>query len=156
MNSDQIHILRHTWAQVVPMGETAIALFYQRLFEVDPSLQSMFHSVNPSVQHQKLFKALNSVINDLERPDQLLPVLEQLGRRHASYGVRDAHYDSVGAALLWTLKQGLGTAWTPAAQTAWSEAYTLIANIMRNAAPQGAVTGNAPPVATTEEYQYAN
>lgn len=64
----------------------------------------------------------------------LVPKVEELGRRHAGYGVTDAHYDSVGAALLWTLEQGLGHAWTPEMASAWTEVYRLLSGIMRNAA----------------------
>ena len=83
-----------------------------------------------------------------DRPEQLVPALERLGRRHAGYGVCDAHYESVGAALLWTLAQGLGAAWTPAAQAAWTEAYALIAGVMRHAVVDLAAAIDAPVTVT--------
>ena len=57
-----------------------------------------------------------------------------MGRRHAQYGVTDGHYDSVGAALLWTLEQGLGSEWSLEVKAAWSSAYALLARVMRGAA----------------------
>ncbi len=63
-----------------------------------------------------------------------MPAVQDLGRRHAGYGVEEAHYDSVGGALLWTLEKGLGAAWTEEAAEAWSAAYALLANTMIDAA----------------------
>jgi hemoglobin-like flavoprotein len=79
-------------------------------------------------------QAIAAVINGVDRLDALVPTLEALGRNHAGYGVTDRHYETVGAALLWTLQQGLKEAWTPAAQSAWTAAYTTVATVMRGAA----------------------
>ncbi|MGI9335178.1 MAG: globin family protein [Gammaproteobacteria bacterium] len=136
--------LEHTWALVAPMGEEAASLFYERLFEIDPSTRKLFQSVDMPAQRTKLVKALDQVVNGLDRPEDLLPVLEQLGRRHAEYGVVDSHYDSVGAALLWTLEQGLGPAWTRQAREAWTSAYALISNVMRRATVDVAAAIAAP------------
>jgi hemoglobin-like flavoprotein len=51
-----------------------------------------------------------------------------------TYHVQPAHYDTVGAALLWTLGQGLGAAFTPPVEAAWTEAYTILATVMKDAA----------------------
>ena len=75
------------------------------------------------------------VVQGLDHLEGLVPTLADLGRRHAQYGVMDGHYDTVGAALLWTLEQGLGSGWTPEVKAAWSDAYTLLTHLMR--APTG-------------------
>jgi hemoglobin-like flavoprotein len=85
-------------------------------------------------QGRKLMAMLQMVVGGLRRPDELAPIVQRLGVRHRGYGVRDAHYATVGAALLWTLEQGLGARFTPEVQAAWTSAYTLLANIMRAAA----------------------
>jgi hemoglobin-like flavoprotein len=82
---------------------------------------------------------LGAALKGLDDLDTLLPVVENLGRRHQTYGVADAHYDSVGAALLWTLEKGLGEAWTPAAAEAWTTLYTMISGIMRRAAAEASM-----------------
>ena len=58
----------------------------------------------------------------------------EVGRRHGGYGVTDAHYDTVGEALLWTLEQGLGAEFTPNARSAWALTYGTLAGVMQNAA----------------------
>ncbi len=133
MTPEQKQILRQTWAQITPIGDSAAKLFYDRLFTIDPSTRPLFRSVDLPVQRGMLLQALNCVIEGLDELETLLPMLEQLGRRHAGYGVNDAHYDSVGDALLWTLEHGLGTSWTPAANASWAQAYTMIASVMRHA-----------------------
>jgi hemoglobin-like flavoprotein len=81
-------------------------------------------------QKKTLMQTLTVVVKSLDRLDQLVPAIEALGRRHAGYGVRETHYDTVGEALLWTLGQGLGDGFTPELRDAWTEAYTTLASVM--------------------------
>ena len=136
MTPDQKTILRDTWRSVTPIADQAAQIFYDRLFEIDPDTQPLFANTAMPQQRTKLMKAIGAVIDGLDELDRLVPTIEALGRRHAGYGVTDAQYFSVGAALLWTLEQGLGEAWTPEAAEAWSAAYTLQADIMRQAAAE--------------------
>jgi hemoglobin-like flavoprotein len=116
-----------------PFADDAAALFYRRLFEIDPSLQQMFRG-DMTAQRQKLMQMLTAAVKGLPRLDRLVPVVEDLGRRHAGYGVIDEHYDTVGAALLWTLEKGLGSAFTPEVKDAWTTVYSILASTMKNAA----------------------
>jgi hemoglobin-like flavoprotein len=108
-------------------------MFYDRLFELDPSLRLMFHTSREE-QARKLAQALTVVVTSIDRPDQIRGAVEALGRRHGGYGVRDEHYATVGAALLWTLDKGLGDAFTPDVREAWTAAYGWLALTMREAA----------------------
>lgn len=134
MSPEQRQLVRDTWQQVVPIADTAAALFYDRLFEIDPDIRTLFPHADMAGQRRKLVAAIGTVVDEIDRIDALIPMIAALGRRHAGYGVTDAHYDTVGAALLWTLEKGLGEAWTPAAADAWTAAYTTIAGVMRSAA----------------------
>jgi hemoglobin-like flavoprotein len=121
---------------VVPIADTAASLFYTRLFELDPELQHLFASTDMQGQGKKLMHVLSLVVAGLDNSEQLLPAVAQLGERHVHYGVREAHYETVGTALLWTLGQGLGEAFTPAVREAWRETYTLLSSVMKDAARQ--------------------
>jgi hemoglobin-like flavoprotein len=134
MTPEQRQLVADTWKQVAPIADTAANLFYSRLFEIDPSTRKLFRATDMAAQRKKLLQTLSFVINGLDHLDVLVSKVEDLGRRHAGYGVTDAHYESVGAALLWTLEQGLGRAWTPAVASAWTEVYGMLSGIMRNAA----------------------
>jgi hemoglobin-like flavoprotein len=134
MTSEQTAIVQATWQQVVPIADTAATLFYDRLFEIDPTTRPLFDAETLPEQKRKLVVMLNTVVTGLARPEQIVPAAEALARRHVGYGVDPAQYDSVGAALLWTLRKGLGESWTPAAEEAWTAAYTLLAGVMRRAA----------------------
>ena len=134
MSPEQKNLVTTTWAMVVPIADTAAGLFYDRLFAIDTSTRAMFTSTNMAEQKKKLMQALAFVIGGLDKVEQLVPTIQTLGRNHVRYGVTDTHYDSVGAALLWTLEQGLKEAWTPAVKDAWIAAYTTVAGVMKDAA----------------------
>ena len=138
MLSAEKKLIQDTWAQVVPIADRAATLFYQRLFEVDPSARSLFRTTDMAQQRKKLLQVLSVAVSSLDNLGALRKTVEDLGRRHAGYGVKDAHYDSVGVALLWTLEQGLGSAWTAEAAAAWKDVYGLLSGSMRQA-QQGAM-----------------
>jgi hemoglobin-like flavoprotein len=140
VDPEQIALIRASFGHVEPIAETAAALFYDRLFALDPSLRPLFRG-DLQAQGRALMGMLRVVVRGLDRLEQLVPAVQALGRRHAGYGVRDEHYATVGAALLWTLERGLGEAFTPATRAAWAAAYALLAATMQQAAGEG-----PPPV----------
>ena len=135
MTPQQIQTVQSTWKLVVPIADTAASLFYDRLFVLDPSLAPMFGN-DMAEQRRRVMTMIGVAVTGLTRVDTIVPVLRNLGARHVGYGVRDEHYATVGAALLWTLEQGLGPAFTAEARDAWSAAYTLVAMTMQEGARQ--------------------
>ncbi len=135
MNPEQIRLVQDSFAQVIPIADTAAELFYGRLFELDPALRPMFRG-NMQEQGRKLMSTLRVVVVGLSRLEQIVPAVRELGRRHVAYGVQDEHYDTVAQALLWTLEQGLGDQFTPETREAWVTAYTLLATTMQEAAAE--------------------
>ena len=129
----QIELVQNTFAIIAPIADDAASLFYRRLFEIDPSLERMFKG-DMADQRRKLMQMLTAAVKGLPRLDRLVPIVEDLGRRHAGYGVCDEHYDTVGAALIWTLEKGLGSAFTPEVKEAWTTVYGVLASTMKNAA----------------------
>jgi len=132
MTTRQIELIETSFAQVKPIAETAAELFYNRLFELDPSLRALFRG-DMKEQGRKLMGMLALVVAGLRQLDRFVPAIEDMGRRHSNYGVQDEHYQTVGAALLWTLGAGLGDGFTAEVEDAWTVAYTLLASVMRNA-----------------------
>jgi hemoglobin-like flavoprotein len=139
MNPRQIELVQTSFEKVVPIAGVAADLFYNRLFELDPSLRPMFKG-DLTEQKVKLMQMLTAVARGLNRIEQLVPAVQQLGRRHGAYGVQNSHYATVAAALLWTLEQGLGPDFTPEVKEAWVAAYTLLATTMQAAAAEGALS----------------
>ncbi len=115
---------------MLPIKTQAAALFYGRLFEIDPTTKPLFTNTDMTAQGGKLMAAIAMVVNNLANPAAILPVAKEMAQRHVTYGVTKAQYDSVGAALLWTLGQGLGAAFTPEVAAAWGAAYSLLAGVM--------------------------
>ncbi|MGA7799495.1 MAG: globin family protein [Gammaproteobacteria bacterium] len=136
MTPQQILLVRSTWEQVAGQPESAAVLFYGRLFELDPALRSLFRG-DMTEQGRKLMTIIGMAVGGLGRLESLVPAIEDLGRRHAGYGVKDRDYDTVGAALLWTLATGLSDAFTPEAQDAWATVYGVLAETMKGAVRAG-------------------
>lgn len=132
MTHEQIALAQSSFAQVIPIADTAAALFYGRLFELAPELRPLFKG-ELQEQGRKLMRMIGLAVKGLDRWETLAPVLRDLGQRHEQYGVREQDYDTVGAALLWTLEQGLGPSFTPEVKAAWTAVYTQLAGAMQRA-----------------------
>lgn len=128
----QIELVQTSFKKVVPIAGTAADLFYDRLFEIAPEVRAMFPA-DLTQQKAKLMTMLGTAVTNLHKLETILPAVQELGKRHKGYGVTDVHYAPVGAALLWTLEQGLGAEFTPDTKAAWTEAYTALAGVMKAA-----------------------
>jgi len=129
-------LIRESWAQVAPIADTAATIFYDRLFELDPSLRKLFSRTDMASQRRNLMQTLGVVVASIDRLESIVPAVEALGRRHAGYGVEAAHFDTVGQALLDTLAIGLGEAFTAEVREAWATAYGTLAGVMQSAAAE--------------------
>jgi hemoglobin-like flavoprotein len=129
MNSTQIALAQESFAKVAPISEQAAVIFYDRLFEVAPSVKAMF-PIDMTEQRKKLMATLAVVVNGLNNLEAVLPAASALAKRHVSYGAKPEHYPVVGGALLWTLEKGLGAAWTPDVADAWTAAYGTLSGYM--------------------------
>lgn len=129
MHSSAIAIVQQTYAEASADQETAAALFYNRLFELDPTLRALFmHDIEQ--QGAKLILTLRLAVKGLNTPETIRPMVTELGKRHVSYGVKPDHYAIVGQALLWMLQQRLGEAYTDEVENAWQQAYALLRDMM--------------------------
>jgi hemoglobin-like flavoprotein len=129
MDTKTIDLVQASWAKVVPIKEVAGKLFYDNLFEADPSLRPLFKG-DMEQQAAKLVLMINAAVNKLNDLGTLVPILQQLGQRHETYGVLPAHYATVGAALLKTLGQGLGGEFTDEVEQAWTDVYGVMVGVM--------------------------
>ena len=129
MTPEQVTLVQQSFSKVAPIADQAAVLFYDRLFEVAPEVKPMFPS-DMTEQRKKLMTTLAVVVNGLTTLEAVLPAASGLAKKHVNYGVKADHYAPVGAALLWTLEQGLGPDWTPPVKQAWTEAYTTLSQYM--------------------------
>lgn len=133
MTPEQVAMVQDSFKKVVPIAGTAADLFYDRLFEIAPEVRPLFPD-DMKEQKKKLIAMLATAVTNLHQAETIVPAVEALGKRHARYGVTAAHYEPVGAALLWTLEQGLGPEFTPPIKAAWTETYMTLAGVMQRAA----------------------
>lgn len=129
MTPEQKQLVKDSWAQVMPIRETAAELFYARLFEQYPEVQPYFKG-DMKEQGRKLMAMLNTAVTGLDNLENLIEPLKASGKAHAGYGVKAEDYDKVGAAFLWTLEKGLGDAFTPQVKDAWTVTYGTVAKVM--------------------------
>jgi len=141
MTPVQVHLVRSSFARIEANRDQVAALFYQRLFERDPNLPLLRGDM--AVQGAQLMAALGAVVGALDRLENILPLVRQLGRRYAAYGVRPEHYATVGEALVWALEQGLGPEFSRETRRAWTEAYGHLAWTMIAAAEEDNALGEA-------------
>ncbi|MGG7567204.1 globin family protein [Rhodovulum sp. DZ06] len=135
MTPEKIALVQGSFKKVAPIAEPAADIFYDKLFELDPALRSLFPE-QMGDQKKKLMQMLATAVNNLHQVDSVLPAVQELGRRHVAYGITAPMYDTVGAALLFTLEKGLGDDWTPEVAEAWAETYGLVAGVMKDAAAE--------------------
>ncbi len=133
--STMVRLIRESYAVIQPRAEEVARFFYATLFAIAPATRELF-AVNMEAQHGRLLRALTYVVQRVDQPDDLLPFLRQLGRDHRKFGVLAQHYDAMGIALVTTLKQYSGQAWTPQVEKAWTDAFGLIARTMQEAADE--------------------
>lgn len=135
MTPEQKELVQSSFAKVEPIAATAAELFYARLFELDPSLKSLF-SGDMEEQGKKLMTMLGTAVRSLNNLEGLVPVVQRLGERHVGYGVETGHYVTVGNALLDTLEKGLGDDFTPEVKEAWTVVYGVLSSTMIAAADE--------------------
>ncbi|MGD8926087.1 MAG: globin family protein [Thioalkalispiraceae bacterium] len=133
MTPEQIQLVQSSWEKVKPISEKAAELFYGKLFELNPDFKELFTN-DMDEQGRKLMAMINTAVNSLNNLEAVVPAVEEMGKRHVGYGVKDEDYDVVGEALLWTLGAGLGDDFTDDVKDAWTETYVVLSTTMKNAA----------------------
>ncbi|WP_461153300.1 FAD-binding oxidoreductase [Saccharopolyspora tripterygii] len=131
--SKMVRLIRESYAVVEPHADEVAKFFYGTLFSIAPHTRELF-AANMEVQRSRLLRALVHFIQMVDKPDELLPFLQQLGRDHRKFGVITQHYEAVGTALLAAIKRYAGDTWTDQVERAWAEAYTVMASAMTEAA----------------------
>lgn len=141
MQAEQIRIIRANWEEIHPNARLAGRLFYTKLFLIDPTLGEQFRA-DADERTQRLMRALGIAVYGLGQPKVLMPLLRNVAEQHVDWGVQGSHYDSVGKALMWTLKIVLGDKFTEEARHAWESLYGTITRTLREAG-----RGHAPMAA---------
>jgi hemoglobin-like flavoprotein len=132
MEQKTITLVQESFEKVKPIAPTAAKIFYSKLFDLDPKLKPLFPSTDEAMVEQgnKLMMMLSSAVAGLSNLDALVPILQNLGKRHVEYKVEPSHYDTVGMALIGTLAAGLGDDFTPEVRDAWVSVYGTMSSVM--------------------------
>jgi hemoglobin-like flavoprotein len=127
MTTAEINLVRDSFRKILPVADQVAALFYARLFELDPALRTLFRG-DMGEQGRKLMSTISVAVDALDRPGKLDPIARRLAARQAAHNVRQNRYATIGAAFLWTIGKRLGPDFTPAVRAAWTSAYYMLAN----------------------------
>ena len=130
MTKEQINLVRTNFEKIAPIAEKAAALFYAKLFDLNPKLRGLFKG-DVYEQGKKLMQVIAYAVENLDQLDEIVPQVRALGARHDAYGVEDNDYETVGAALLWTFEKALGKDFTASMRAAWAAVYNLLAETMK-------------------------
>jgi len=137
MTNEQIDLVKKSFEKIVPISDNAAALFYAKLFDINPKLRALFKN-DMKEQGRKLMQVLSYTVESLDEIDALLPQVRALGARHVGYGVVERDYETVGTALLWTFEKALSREFTPKMRAAWAAVYNLLAQTMKEGSRQPA------------------
>lgn len=130
MKPEQIKLVKKTWKILMGIDPKIIGdVFYSKLFADHPSLRKMFPT-EMDKQYIKLVDMLSSIIMSLDQIESVSSDIVAMAKRHTGYGVKPAHYDMVGSALIWTLQKGLGAEWNQEVESAWNSCYQSLADTM--------------------------
>ena len=139
MTPRQQNLIKESFGMVAPIADQAAIIFYDRLFELDPSLRRLFAHTDMDAQRKNLMQTLTVVVKSIDKLEAIVPAVEALGRRHAGYGVEPAMFATVGQALIDTLAVGLGDAFTNETRNAWVDAYGILSSVMIGAMEQESI-----------------
>ena len=137
MTPQQIKLVKDSFALVLPISDDAAELFYKKLFELNPGYKSLFKG-DMVEQGKKLMKMIATAVNSLDKLEEVVPAIQNLGKRHVEYGIKKEDYAVVGEALIWTLEKGLGDKFTDDVKESWIDVYTILSDTMINAAEEAA------------------
>jgi nitric oxide dioxygenase len=143
LNAQQKRLVRQSFESLEEYSDTVVRLFYGRLFEIAPQVRGLFH-IDLREQSRKLQDMLATIVNALDRFDELQPVLVELGRRHVGYGVLPEHYDALRLALLWALGHALNSEFDSETKAAWDQLLRSVASTMLQATADQSEKGIAP------------
>jgi nitric oxide dioxygenase len=135
MTPKQIELVENSWDFILMNTTEAGIIFYDKLFEIDPSLRTLFKGDIKS-QSQKLISLITFAVHKLNSLDEILSDVKALGMRHNKYHVKEEHYTTVAEALLWTLEKGLGSQWNNELKEAWVTLYMVLSKTMIEAAKE--------------------
>lgn len=136
-----VDLLRSSFAAVAPQADDLAQAFYGRLLGTFPQVRPLFAETDFASQRKKLMQSVAAVVSLVDRPDELGPVLEQLGRSHNGYGVAPHMYDYVTFSMLASLADAVGDDWNEELASTWEDALRAVSQAMIEAQQQQGVAG---------------
>ncbi len=142
MDETQKAHVRRTFDRIAPIADQAGLMLYDNIFAIDPDLRRLF-KIDIETQGRKIMAVVATAVAHLDRLDEVMPTVRELGRKHVAYGVGPREYEIGGVALLKTLDEALGDDFTPEVRDAWAACYEALTGAMKAAAAEVAAPAAA-------------
>jgi nitric oxide dioxygenase len=133
----QKRLVRESFESLREYSDAVVLLFYGRLFELAPEVRGLF-KIEIREQARKLLDMLRSMVDALDRFEELRPQLAELGRKHAGYHVQPEHYQVLVTALMWAFGQALGMEFDRETRAAWEHLLSAVSAVMLEGAAAAA------------------
>jgi NAD(P)H-flavin reductase/hemoglobin-like flavoprotein len=126
-------LVKESFARLESAADKCTAYFYGRLFASNPETRALF-PLAMDRQREHFFRALSRLVWSLDCPEQLAAFARELGRDHRRFGVTARHYPEFMAALMATVREFAGPAWSDEVAEAWEAMLDLVKRTMLDAA----------------------
>ncbi len=129
LDSHTVAIVKSTIPVLLETGPKLTGYFYDRMFKHNPELKDIFNLSHQQsgAQREALFGAICAYASNIENLSAILPAVERIAQKHASFNIQPDQYGTVGHHLLATIDELLH----PGAEVieAWGKAYQVLANV---------------------------
>lgn len=151
LTAAQVDTVRSTFTPVAEVEEEVARVFFDKVFKMAPQVKPLFTGADMKQKGQVLMKAVATAVASLDKLEELIPMIQDLGVKCAGFGIEPDHYDVFAEAVIATMNDALGADFNKEANEAWTLAYWLVANEMKHAASEAKNKGNAPEPAAPAE-----
>lgn len=125
MTPADIALIQSQWTLLQDAAPAPAQILSKKLCETAPGLTALFAAEGPG-PGARLLWMLGMVVRKLDRPNEVFPVLEAMGRRHPDYGVGAEHLRQVAALMPEMLEQVLGAVFDGSSRQAWAAVMDVI------------------------------
>jgi hemoglobin-like flavoprotein len=134
MTPEQTNLIRQSFDEMWPIRRNLAGKYYDRFFETCPDARRLFPS-DMEKRYLKLMDTIAALVGTLDNHALFQSIITHSARQHAQFGVTSAQLNAFGDALISSLDQQFGSAFTPELKQAWIGLYETVQTEMLSAQP---------------------
>jgi len=122
MTPEQAHLIKKSFDEMWPIRRGLAMQFYNRFFEIAPDAKRLFPS-NMEKLYLILMDTIAAIVGALDNRALFESIIGHTALQHERFGVTLSQLTAFGDALIWSLEQQFGSAFTPELREAWIALY---------------------------------